>query len=144
MRITSSLIAIGIAVAAVAGAPARAAEPFDINVILPLTGGGSFAGKGQEVNLNALADIVNQDGGIAGRPIRFVYYDDQTSPQVAVQLANQVLAKHPAMFLGSSLVAMCNAIAPLTAAGPVMYCLSPGLHPPPKRPPTRSATMSTA
>ena len=31
--------------------------------------------------------------------------------------------------LGSAIVAMCNAMAPLMADGPVMYCLSPGIHP---------------
>ena len=34
------------------------------------------------------------------------------------------------MFLGSSIVAMCNATAPLLRQGPVDYCLSPGMHPP--------------
>jgi branched-chain amino acid transport system substrate-binding protein len=32
--------------------------------------------------------------------------------------------------LGSSIVAMCNAIAPLLKEGPFDYCLSPGVHPP--------------
>jgi branched-chain amino acid transport system substrate-binding protein len=31
--------------------------------------------------------------------------------------------------MGSSLVAMCLAMAPLMANGPVQYCLSPGIHP---------------
>jgi branched-chain amino acid transport system substrate-binding protein len=31
--------------------------------------------------------------------------------------------------LGSSIVAMCNAIAPLLKEGPFDYCLSPGVHP---------------
>jgi branched-chain amino acid transport system substrate-binding protein len=33
------------------------------------------------------------------------------------------------VILGSSIVAMCNAMAPLMKSGPVMYCLSPALHP---------------
>ncbi len=108
---------------------AQAAEPYDIHVILPLTGGGSFVGKGQQDSLSALEALVNKEGGIAGRPLRFVYHDDQTSPQVAVQLANDILADRPAVMLGSSLVAMCAAIAPLMKNGPVDYCLSPGFHP---------------
>jgi len=36
------------------------------------------------------------------------------------------------VILGSSLVAVCRAIAPLMKnGGPVHYCFSPGLHPPP-------------
>ena len=47
---------------------------------------------------------------------------------MVVQLANDVLAEKPAVILGSSLVAMCAAIAPLMQNGPVDYCLSPAYH----------------
>jgi branched-chain amino acid transport system substrate-binding protein len=46
-----------------------------------------------------------------------------------VQLTNQAIASKPAIIMGSALVAMCNAMAPLVQNGPVMYCLSPGVHP---------------
>jgi branched-chain amino acid transport system substrate-binding protein len=108
--------------------PGAFAQPLNIDVILPLTGGGAFVGKGQQQSLDALADEVNKTGGIKGRELHFVYHDDQTSPQVSVQLANDILANHPPVMLGSSLVAMCAAIAPLMT-GTVDYCLSPGYHP---------------
>jgi branched-chain amino acid transport system substrate-binding protein len=117
------------AVMALAAGAARAADSYDIHVIIPLTGGGSFAGHGHQESLDALAAVTNKEGGIAGKPLRFVYHDDQTSPQLAVQLANEVLAEKPAVILGSSLVAMCAAIAPLMKNGPVDYCFSPGYHP---------------
>jgi branched-chain amino acid transport system substrate-binding protein len=107
-----------------------AAEPYQIHVILPLTGGGAFVGNGHRQSLDTLAELVNKSGGIQGRPLHFVYHDDQSSPQVAVQLANDVLAEKPAVILGSGLVAMCAAIAPLMQSGPVDYCLSPAYHPP--------------
>jgi branched-chain amino acid transport system substrate-binding protein len=50
---------------------------------------------------------------------------------VAVQVANQVLAGKPKVILGSALVAMCNAMGPLMRNGPVLYCLSPSIHPQP-------------
>ena len=108
---------------------ARAAEPYDIHVVLPMTGGGSFVGKGQQESLQALQATVNQTGGIQGRSLHLVFHDDQTSPQIAVQVATSLIAQKPAVILGSSLVAMCNAMAPLVKNGPVMYCLSPGFHP---------------
>jgi branched-chain amino acid transport system substrate-binding protein len=127
MRRLAIALALGAALAGASGA--RAAEPYPLHVILPMTGGGSFAGKGQQDSLTALEAVVNKSGGIAGRPLHFVFHDDQTSPQVAVQLANDIMAEKPAVIVGSSLVAMCAAIAPLMKAGPVQYCLSPGLHP---------------
>lgn len=129
---TSKFAASAIALALVFGGAGstRAADPYDINVILPLTGGGAFLGQGHRANLDILAEVVNKSGGIKGRPLHFVYHDDQSSPQVAVQLANEVLAEKPAVILGSSLVAMCAAIAPLMTSGPVDFCLSPAYHPP--------------
>ena len=78
-----------------------------------------------------LKGVVNKEGGINGQPLDFVYHDDQSSPQTAVQLTNAVVGEKPAVLIGSSLVAMCNAMAPLLRDGPFDYCLSPGAHPAP-------------
>lgn len=131
MRRIVRLLACVFAFGAASTGLARAAEPYTINVILPLTGGGAFIGAGHRDSLETLADVVNKSGGIAGRPLHFVYHDDQSSPQVAVQLATEIIAEKPAVILGSGLVAMCAAMAPLMKNGPVDYCLSPAFHPPP-------------
>ncbi|HEX2566956.1 MAG TPA: ABC transporter substrate-binding protein [Burkholderiales bacterium] len=110
--------------------PALGADPYKIDVITSLTGGASFLGKGEQQALQLLAKSVNKSGGINGQPVEFTFYDDQSSPQVAVQLGSQLKAKNPAVILGPSIVAMCNATGPLMKDGPVMYCLSPGIHPP--------------
>jgi len=113
------------------GVPARAADTYDIHVIVPLTGGAAFVGMGQKDTLEALASVVNKTGGIRGKQLHFIFGDDQTSPQVAVQLATDVLGAKPApaVIMGSSLVGQCLAMAPLMASGPVQYCLSPAIHP---------------
>ena len=118
------------ALSALLSGSAYAADPFKIDVIAPLTGGGSFLGKGEQAGLEALKPEINKDRGIDGRNVEFVYHDDQSSPQTAVQLAHSVIGQKPAVLLGSSLVAMCNAMAPLLKNGPFDYCLSPGAHPP--------------
>ena len=109
---------------------AEAAEPLVVNAILPLSGGGSFLGNAEQRSLELAAALANRDGGINGRPLRFVFHDDQSSPQTAVQLATGIVAQHPPLIVGPSIVAMCNATAPLMRNGPVQYCLSPGIHPP--------------
>jgi branched-chain amino acid transport system substrate-binding protein len=108
---------------------AGAADPYKIDVITSLTGGASFLGKGEQQAMQLLEKSVNKSGGINGQPVEFTFYDDQSSPQVAVQLGSQLKAKNPAVILGPSIVAMCNAAGPLMTNGPVMYCLSPGIHP---------------
>ncbi len=109
---------------------AHGADPYKIDVITSLTGGASFLGKGEQQSLQLLQKSVNANGGIGGRPLELTFYDDQSSPQTAVQLASQIKAKNPALILGPSIVAMCNAAGALMKDGPVMYCLSPGIHPP--------------
>lgn len=106
------------------------AEAYEIHAILPLTGGAAFIGQAVQQTMQVSEAMVSDAGGIRGRPVRFIYHDDQSTPQIAVQIANQVLATRPAVILGSSISANCNAMAPLMANGPVMYCLSPGVHPP--------------
>jgi branched-chain amino acid transport system substrate-binding protein len=103
--------------------------PYDVHVMLALTGGGAFLGQAEQKSLQLAEKAVNDGGGIQGTPVHFVYHDDQTSPQVAVQIANDILAAKPAVILGSSLVATCSAIAPLMQSGPAEYCFSPGIHP---------------
>jgi branched-chain amino acid transport system substrate-binding protein len=108
---------------------AVAADPYPIDVILPLTGSAAFVGQTTQQALKVAEAEVNRTGGIKGRPLKLNFLDDQTNPQSSVQLTNQVLAKKPAVFLGSEIVAMCNAMVPLVKDGPLMYCLSPGIHP---------------
>jgi branched-chain amino acid transport system substrate-binding protein len=115
---------------AIVGIPAaQAADTVEIDVILALTGPGAFLGTSEQQSMQLIEKSVNANGGIHGRPLHFNFYDDQTTPQVSVQLANEVIAKHPAVLIGSSLVATCSAMAPLMQNGPVMYCLSPGIYP---------------
>ena len=128
MKTVTKLAALAAFAVFAAGAPALAAD-YEIHVILPLTGGAAFVGQGQRDTLAALEDTVNQAGGIQGQKLKFVFGDDQTSPQVAVQLATDIIAAKPAVFMGSSLVGQCLAIAPLVANGPVQYCTSPAIHP---------------
>jgi len=123
------LLFAAIVVTQQAASSAVAAEAYAIDVILPLTGGASFLGKGEQQALQVLEKNVNQEGGIGGRQLSFVYHDDQSSPQVAVQLISQILPSHPPLIFGSAIVAMCNAMAPLVSEGPFTYCFSPGIHP---------------
>jgi len=109
--------------------PARAAAPFEIQVVLPLTGAAAFLGLGEQLTLQFVEKTVIASGGIAGQPIKFVMQDDQSNPQVSVQIANEMMATKPAVILGSSLVASCRAIEPVMQKVAVNYCFSPGIHP---------------
>jgi branched-chain amino acid transport system substrate-binding protein len=105
---------------------ARAADPYEINVMVGMTGYTAFVGTEQLQALKALEAYVNRTGGIRGRPLSFVVADDQSNPRVAVQLAQNLIAKHVPLILGPSGPDACAAITPLVAQnGPLLYCLSP-------------------
>jgi branched-chain amino acid transport system substrate-binding protein len=106
------------------------AYAYDINVILPVTGGASFLGKEEQKALQLAEPIINKAGGVQGQSVHFNFSDDASSPQTGVQVSNSVIASKAAVLLGSSLVGICNAMAPLMQNGPTMFCLSPGIHPP--------------
>jgi branched-chain amino acid transport system substrate-binding protein len=109
---------------------ARAADPYDLYVIIPLTGPASFLGQGIAKTLAVEEGFINKHGGVRGRPVHFVIQDDQSSPQVTVQLTNDLIAKKVPVIIGSAISAMCQAQAGLAKDGPVIWCLSPGVHPP--------------
>jgi branched-chain amino acid transport system substrate-binding protein len=131
MRKSTHLIATAIAALLAQCPGARAADNYEVTVVAPLTGGASFVGLGQKATLEALAAYINKTGGIQNRPLQFNFRDDQSSPQVAVQLTTEAVSAKPAVIMGSSLVGMCLAMAPLMQDGPVHYCLSPAIHPKP-------------
>jgi branched-chain amino acid transport system substrate-binding protein len=61
-------------------APAMAAGPIKIGFSAALTGGSAGAGKQILVTANIWADEINAKGGLLGRPVKLVYYDDQSNP----------------------------------------------------------------
>ena len=113
--------------------PIRAADDYPIQVILSTSGNAAFIGQMRQRTLKAMESLLNRPGndGIDGRPVRFQFHDDQTSPQITVQITSALLAQKPAVLLGASITGTCAAELPLLRAGPVAYCFSPGEHPPP-------------
>jgi branched-chain amino acid transport system substrate-binding protein len=59
---------------------AHAADPIRVGCSMALTGGVASIGKQVLVALQIWRDDVNAKGGLLGRPIELVYYDDQSNP----------------------------------------------------------------
>lgn len=58
----------------------RAEEPIKIGFGMALTGALAGAGKAALIAIEIWADETNAAGGLLGRPVELVYYDDQTNP----------------------------------------------------------------
>ena len=130
VRVARSALVAALVLACAAPITATDATPYTLYAILPLSGQNAFAGNEERESLAVLESTVNRSGGIRGRPIHFEVSDTQSSPQVAVQLSNGLIAKHVQLVVGDSSVATCNAMGPLFANGPLHFCLSPGFDPP--------------
>ena len=59
---------------------ARAAEPLKIGFSMALTGALAGAGRAALIAMEIWRDDINKRGGLLGRQVEFVYYDDATSP----------------------------------------------------------------
>ncbi len=83
---------IGIFMLAGAGAfVARAADPIKIGFGMALTGGLSANGKPALLAVQIWRDDINKKGGLLGRPVELVYYDDQTNPATVPGIYTKLL-----------------------------------------------------
>ena len=132
MKRLSAVVAAVLLLCSAAGAAVSAAEsPYEVNVLVPMTGGGAFLGKSYQEALTALENVVNGSGGIKGRPLKFVVSDSQTSGQGGLQIVNGLIAKHVALFIDGGPSPVCSSTMPIVEnAGPLDYCLSPVITPP--------------
>jgi ABC-type glycerol-3-phosphate transport system substrate-binding protein len=66
----------GIAMAAGLGTAAMAAEPIKIGSVLSATGPAAFLGDPEAKTLQLYVEKINKEGGVLGRPLQLVHYDD--------------------------------------------------------------------
>ena len=87
------LLLAGSAGVALAHAPAALAQarPIRIGGTLPLTGGNASIGKVAQITAQIWADDVNRRGGLLGRKVELVIYDDQTNPTLTPGLYTKLL-----------------------------------------------------
>lgn len=70
---------------------ARAAEPITIGFGMALTGNIAANGRAALIAMNLWAEDINKAGGLLGRPVRLVYYDDQSTPSTVPGLYTKLL-----------------------------------------------------
>jgi branched-chain amino acid transport system substrate-binding protein len=70
---------------------ARAADPIRIGCSMALTGGVAGIGKQVLAALQIWKDDVNEKGGLLGRPVEIVFYDDQSNPANVPQIYTKLM-----------------------------------------------------
>src|SRR5262247_891857 len=85
-------IVIGMLALGGSGAPvAQAADPIKIGLGMALTGGLSGNGKPALLAMQIWKDEVNKKGGLLGRKVELVFYDDQTNPATVPGIYTKLL-----------------------------------------------------
>jgi branched-chain amino acid transport system substrate-binding protein len=77
---TRTLLALFVLCAVIVPNVANAVEPIKVGMSMALTGGVAPIGKQVLAALEIWRDDVNAKGGLLGRPVQLVYYDDQSNP----------------------------------------------------------------
>ena len=77
-RLTMGLLAAAATFAFAAGASAQSGEPIKIGLGMSLTGPLAANGKQALLGVKIWEETVNKKGGLLGRPVKLIYYDDQS------------------------------------------------------------------
>ena len=90
---------------------AWAAQPVKIGFGMALTGGLAVNGKAALLAMEIWREDVNRAGGLLGRPVEFVYYDDQSKPATVPGIYAKLLDVDKVDFIVSPYAT--NQIAPV-------------------------------
>jgi branched-chain amino acid transport system substrate-binding protein len=78
--VAGAILALTAATLAAAPAAAQSGEPIKIGFSMALTGGLAPNGKSALLAQKIWEEDVNAKGGLLGRPVKLMYYDDKSSP----------------------------------------------------------------
>ena len=123
-RIVSSVIAFALLPSVFA------AEPIKIGAVFSLTGVGAGLGGPERHGALLAEKIINERGGVRGRPIRIIIEDDGSKADIAKSKAeNLIYGEKVKAIIGPSLTASTGAVATVTNSVPMVQIACTGLGP---------------
>src|SRR6187397_3710830 len=90
-RITVGLLAAAATVALAGSASAQSGDPIRIGFGMALTGPLAANGKQALLGMKIWEEETNAKGGLLGRPVKLVYYDDQSNPSTVPGIYTKLL-----------------------------------------------------
>ncbi|PIV71889.1 MAG: ABC transporter substrate-binding protein, partial [Rhodocyclales bacterium CG17_big_fil_post_rev_8_21_14_2_50_68_7] len=106
-----TLVAMGCAALFAAGV--QAADPIRIGSVLSATGPGAFLGDPEVKTMRMYVDKINAEGGVLGRKIELVSYDDGTDANKANGFVKRLLADDKVdIIVGGTTTGSTMAMAP--------------------------------
>lgn len=132
MKRSFLFLALVLATAAVIGLGYSQTTAVRVGVLVPLTGFAAADGMSTVTGVRIAADEINQAGGILGRRVELVEYDDKADPREAVNFARRLIELDRVAFaIGGSYSGATLAAAPVfnEARVPLMggYAVAPDI-----------------
>ncbi|MBI5439696.1 MAG: ABC transporter substrate-binding protein [Deltaproteobacteria bacterium] len=90
---SQSKIIVTCALALAWALPARSAEPIRMGAVLSVTGPAAFLGEPERNTVKMLEEEINKSGGLLGRKVEFIVYDDESDSTKAVMAFDRLIKK---------------------------------------------------
>ncbi|MDR3254544.1 MAG: ABC transporter substrate-binding protein [Synergistaceae bacterium] len=130
MKVKSTLCAIIVLLACLFCGAASAADTIKIGVLAPITGFAASDGFSTIESIKLAQEKVNAAGGVLGKQIEVVYYDDAADPKQAVPLANKLITQDKVVaFVAGSYSMPSRAVAPIFDEEEIPLVAAYALHP---------------
>lgn len=104
-----------------------------IGAIGPITGGAAVYGKAVQYGAELAVNEINAAGGVNGMTVKFLFEDDEHTPEKAINAYNALLDKNMKVLMGTVTSAPCTAVAAetykdnmfqLTPSGSAVECVA--------------------
>ena len=82
-------------------------ETFKIGWFSPLTGANATQGNAARDAVSLYVEELNQKGGLLGKPVEVVYYDDASDTEEAIKIATKLIEVDEVDFVISSIISNC-------------------------------------
>ena len=145
MKLIQSILALTMVIACSLGA-AEAAETIKIGLLAPLTGFAAADGLSVKNSVDLAVEKVNKQGGLLGKKVELVTYDDRADAKDAVALAQKLIQQDKVVGLVAGSYSMpTRAVAPLFQDEGIPLVAAYAIHPDVTKPATSTtATVSSA
>ncbi len=109
---------------------AALAQVAKVGVLAPLSGFAAADGKSVLTGIQIAADEINASGGLLGRKIELVVYDDQADPRLAVNFTRRLIELDKVAFIiGGSYSGASLAASPVANEARVPFIAAYAVHP---------------
>ena len=125
-----AILVVFAAMAVLVSAPALAQDSIKIGFFAPITGPAAADGASAQHAVELAVKEVNAAGGIKGKKVELIVYDDRLNPQEAVAIANKLIEKDQVIgVVSGSYSGPTRVTAPIFAKAGVPMVAGYAVHP---------------